>query len=150
MKIANKTILGKLPNVSTSFRETDLAQKCAVYEPPLRSELFSSDQMEQHGKTLAGLHKLSLVYPPDQLLARLAENEGILTGTRRLLMEAVTTDRRITTAGDWLLDNFYLIEEQIRTARRHLPRGYSRDVDPEFVAHPGDETPSALGVLCLH
>jgi len=40
-------------------------------------------------------------------------NEGILTGTRRLLMEAVTTDRRITPAGDWLLDNFYLIEEQI-------------------------------------
>ena len=23
-------------------------------EPPLRSELFSADQMEQHGKTLAG------------------------------------------------------------------------------------------------
>jgi len=28
-------------------------------KPPLRSELFSRDQMEQHGKTLAGLHKLS-------------------------------------------------------------------------------------------
>lgn len=79
--------------------------------------------MEQHGKTLAGLHKLTPGYPPDQLLARLADNETILTGTRRLLMEAITTDRRITPAGDWLLDNFYLIEEQIRTARRHLPKG---------------------------
>jgi len=39
-------------------------------------------------------------------LARLADNETILTGTRRLLMEAITTDRRITPAGDWLLDNF--------------------------------------------
>ena len=84
--------------------------------------------MEQHGKTLAGLHKLTPGYPPDQLLARLADNETILTGTRRLLMEAITTDRRITPAGDWLLDNFYLIEEQIRTARRHLPKGYSREL----------------------
>ncbi len=28
----------------------------------------------------------------------------------------------------WLLDNFYLIEEQIGLARRHLPRGYSRQL----------------------
>ena len=66
--------------------------------------------------------------PPDRLLARLAENEAVLTETRDLLMEAVKTDRRITPAGEWLLDNFYLIEEQIRTARRHLPKGYSREL----------------------
>ncbi len=128
MKIRRKIIPGSLPQLRTRLTGTDLAQKCAVYEPPLRSELFSSDQMEQHGKTLAGLHKLSPEYPPDQLLTRLAENEEILRGTRSLLMEAVTTDRRITPAGDWLLDNFYLIEEQIRMARRHLPKGYSREL----------------------
>ena len=121
-------MLGSLPHLRASFRGTSLAQKCNVCEPPLRSELFSRDQMEQHGKTLAGLHKLSPRGAPDQLLARLAENEDILTGTRTLLMEAVTTDRRITPAGEWLLDNFYLIEEQIRTARRHLPKGYSREL----------------------
>ena len=43
--------------------------------PPLRSELFSAEQMKQHGRTLAGLHKLSPGRAPDQLLARLAENE---------------------------------------------------------------------------
>jgi cyclic beta-1,2-glucan synthetase len=128
VKASDKTILGSLPHLRASFRGADLAQKCAVCEPPLRSELFSSDQMEQHGKTLAGLHKLSRGYAPDKLLARLADNEGILIGTRSLLTEAVTTDRRITPAGEWLLDNFYLIEEQIRTARRHLPKGYSREL----------------------
>ena len=128
MKVNSKTIIAKLPKLSASIRGTDLAKKCAVCEPPLRSELFSSDQMEQHGKTLAVLHKLSPEYAPDQLLARLADNEGILTGTRSLLIEAITTGRRITPAGEWLLDNFYLIEEQIRTARRHLPKGYSREL----------------------
>jgi len=125
LKKNTRTMLGSLPHLRASFRGTDLAQKCAVSEPPLRSELFSSDQMEQHGKTLAGLHTLSPGHASEQLLARLEENEGVLTGTRSLLMEAITTDRRITPAGDWLLDNFYLIEEQIRTARRHLPKGYS-------------------------
>ena len=128
MKVSKIPILGSLPHLRVGFRGTDLAQKCAVCEPPLRSELFSRDQMEQHGKTLGGRHKLSPGYPPDQLLARLADNEAILTATRSLLIEAVTTDRRITPAGDWLLDNFYLIEEQIRTARRHLPKGYSREL----------------------
>src|SRR6185436_1782526 len=36
--------------------------------------------------------------------------------------------RSVTPAAEWLLDNFYLIEEQIHTARRHLPRGYSREL----------------------
>jgi cyclic beta-1,2-glucan synthetase len=128
VKFSDKNILGQLPHLRTNLRGKDLAQKCAVYEPPLRAELFSSDQMEQHGKTLAGLHKLGQGYAPDQLLTRLADNEDVLTKTRTLLMEAITTDRRITPAGDWLLDNFYLIEEQIRTARRHLPKGYSREL----------------------
>jgi cyclic beta-1,2-glucan synthetase len=128
MKVSDKTILRNLPHLLSRFHGKGLKEKCSVYEPPLRSELFSSDQMEQHGKTLAGLHKLSAGYAPDKLLARLADNEGMLTATRSLLMEAVTTDRRITPAGEWLLDNFYLIEEQIRTARRHLPKGYSREL----------------------
>ena len=58
---------------------------------------------------------------PDQLLPRLAANEEILHRVFDQLTEAVTADRRVTPASEWLLDNFYLIEEQIRTAKRHLP-----------------------------
>jgi cyclic beta-1,2-glucan synthetase len=85
-------------------------------EPPLRAELFSADQMEQHGKNLAGSHKLSPGRAPDLLLARLAENEDVLLGVRNLLTEAVKANRRITPAGEWLLDNFYLIEEHRQKA----------------------------------
>ncbi len=145
MKLNNKTILGNLPNVLARFQGKDLEAKCAVYEPPLRSELFSSDQMEQHGKTLAGLHTLSPGHAPDRLLARLAENEATLTGTRSLLVEAVKTDRRITPAAEWLLDNFYLIEEQIRTARRHLPKGYSREL-PRLLDGPSAGLPRVYDI----
>lgn len=95
-------------------------------ERPLRTELFSADQMQQHGRTLAGLHETSPGPAPDRLLPRLSENERVLLETREVVTEAVRSNRRITPAGEWLLDNFYLIEEQIRTGRRHLPRGYSR------------------------
>ncbi len=84
--------------------------------------------MEQHGKTLAGSHTLGPGRARDRLLTRLDENEGVLLGVRNLLTEAIKATRRITPAGEWLLDNFYLIEEQIRTARRHLPKGYSREL----------------------
>src|SRR6185369_16860705 len=59
---------------------------------------------------------------------RLADNENNLVGVCQLLTSAVADNRRITPAGEWLLDNFYLIEEQIRTAKRHLPKGYSLEL----------------------
>jgi cellobiose phosphorylase len=83
--------------------------------------------MARHGETLAGLHKLhQKKRSSERLLNRLADNENILTGAYALLTEAVKTDFQITPAGEWLLDNFYLIEEHIQTAKRHFPKSYSR------------------------
>ena len=127
------------------LRGNSKTQKCAGDEPPLRSELFSSDQMDQHGKTLAGSHKLSLGRAPDRLLMRLADNEDMLLGVRNLLTEAIKANRRITPAGEWLLDNFYLIEEQIRTARRHLPKGYSREL-PRLLNGPSAGLPRVYDI----
>ena len=145
MKVSSKTIRKTLLHLRARFHENGLAQKCAGGEPPLRAELFSSDQMEQHGKTLAGSHKLSPGHAPDQLLTRLAENEGVLIGSRNLLTEAVKMDRRIAPAGEWLLDNFYLIEEQIHTARRHLPKGYSREL-PRLLNGPSAGLPRVYDI----
>jgi cellobiose phosphorylase len=128
MEVSSKTVRGTLSRVWARICGSDLAQKYAADELPLRSELFSADQMELHGKILAGVHQLKLGRPRDRLLARLAENESLLLEVHNLLTEAVKADRRITPAAEWLLDNFYVIEEQIRTARRHLPKGYSREL----------------------
>ena len=95
---------------------------------PLRAELFSADQMEQHGRALAATHKLSRYGMHNRLLRRLDENETLLISSCQLLMDEVKARSRIAPAGEWLLDNFYLIEEQIRTARSHLPKGYSREL----------------------
>jgi len=101
--------------------------------------------MEQHGKTLAGSHTLSSGHVPDRLLTRLAENERLLVGVQNLLTEAVKANRRITPAGEWLLDNFYLIEEQIQTAKRHLPKGYSREL-PRLLNGPSAALPRVYDI----
>ena len=114
-------------------------------EPPLRAELFSADQMALHGKALAASHKLAPGRAPDRLLARLAANESALVGVCSLLTEEATESRRITPAGEWLLDNFYLIEEQIRTAKRHLPKGYSREL-PRLAQGPSAGRPRVYDI----
>ena len=104
-------------------RGNGMAHEYASKEPPLRAALLSADQMAQHGKTLAGSHRLGLERAPDRLLTRLAENEAVLIDACNLLTEALTADRRIAPAGEWLLDNFYLIEDQIRTPSGTCRRG---------------------------
>ncbi|MBS1138642.1 MAG: putative carbohydrate binding:Glycosyltransferase 36:Glycosyltransferase 36 associated [Proteobacteria bacterium] len=94
----------------------------------MRAALYSTDQMAQHGKALAAAHRLAAGPVADRLLGRLAANENTLVDVCRQLTSVAAEQRRITPAGEWLLDNFYLIEEQIRTAKRHLPKGYSREL----------------------
>ncbi|HEX3897156.1 MAG TPA: glucoamylase family protein [Rudaea sp.] len=106
-------------------RETDFSGELTAEEQPLRSELFSGDQLEQYGETLGQQHSIPTLGGSDLLLPRLAENRRLLVHVCGLLMQAVNTDRPITPAGEWLLDNFYLIEEQIRLAQTHLPKRYS-------------------------
>src|SRR5579862_4013076 len=114
-------------------------------EQPLRAELFSADQMEQHGVVLAHSHQISVAKRRDRLLPRLAENRAVLTDTCNLLVEAIKNERRITPAGEWLLDNFYLIEEQIRTGKRHLPKGYSSDL-PQLSEGPSMGLPRVYDI----
>src|SRR6185295_14966185 len=97
-------------------------------ELPLRAALFSTEQMKQHGRTLAGLHRIGRGGSPGQLLRRLEDNEAVLTEVYQLLTAAIQTRRRIAPAGEWLLDNFYLIEEQIVTIQRHFPKAYSLEL----------------------
>ncbi len=92
------------------------------------AEIFTADQMAQHGVRLAGQHKVSPASGEDTLLKQLSANESILVSVWEQLCDTAAESGRSTPAGEWLLDNFYLIEEQIRIARRHLPADYSREL----------------------
>jgi cyclic beta-1,2-glucan synthetase len=137
MKLTIGTAHELISNMRSYFQVNNSKQNYTT-EEPLRAELFSSDQMDHFGKTLAETHELSNKPAPGQLLNRLADNERVLNAVRKLLAEAIKKNRIITPAGEWLIDNFYLIEEQIRTAKKHLPKGYSEKL-PQLlnVTSPG-------------
>ncbi|MEX2480362.1 MAG: cyclic beta 1-2 glucan synthetase, partial [Gammaproteobacteria bacterium] len=94
----------------------------------LRSELFSIEQLKRHALTLAEQHRIDPRPGPDRLLRRLADTEQVLLTAYDVVTAAALPAQRIAPAEAWLLDNFYLIEQQIAVVRRHLPRGYSRQL----------------------
>ena len=96
-------------------------------ELPLRAELFGIDQLARHARLIAAQHTIVAGRASAWLLTRLDHNEKVLRAFNRATL-AVDQSRRVTPAAEWLLDNFYLIEEQIQLARRHLPEHYSREL----------------------
>jgi cyclic beta-1,2-glucan synthetase len=97
-------------------------------EYPLLSDLFSNDQLDKQGEAMARLHELDRRPALEKLLMRLTINEKILTETHTLLSAGESTGHSLLAAGVWLLDNFFLIKEQIQLVRQHLPKRYSREL----------------------
>ena len=121
-------------------RVTEYVQaRTSSNEAPQRAEVFSLEQLVHHAKVLAENHSVVAQRGANRLLARLGENEQILRAYNRAT-QSVDQTRRVTHAAEWLLDNFYLIEEQIQMARRHLPRGYSREL-PRLLSGPSARLP---------
>ncbi len=125
---------------------TDLTRVLpSVGEPPLRAELFNVEQLARHARTLAANHQVVTRQGSNSLLARLTQNEDILRTFNRATL-GVKPGRRIMPAAEWLLDNFYLIEEQIQMAKRHLPRGYSREL-PRLLNGPSAGLPRVYDIV---
>ncbi|MFL6332477.1 MAG: GH36-type glycosyl hydrolase domain-containing protein [Pyrinomonadaceae bacterium] len=94
-------------------------------EEPIRDELFSVERLEQYAATLAAEHR---VYAGRRrgrrLLPALEKNGRLLVGAYHSLGEAVRGGRAISPAAEWLVDNFHIVEEQLREIREDLPEGY--------------------------
>ncbi|MBO1503984.1 cyclic beta 1-2 glucan synthetase [Serratia proteamaculans] len=99
----------------------------------IKAELFSVDQMERYGQRLARSHKLATRKTPYYLLKRLDDNERILAESCHQLSNGKKAS--MTPAGEWLLDNYYLIEEQIRVVRHHLPKTFGRGLPQLSAPH---------------
>ncbi len=106
-------------------REQGRLTRVAAAEP-YKAHVLTAPQMAAHGASLARQHRLAKRQRPDALLARLSANARVLHEVHDALATTVAAGKPVTPAGEWLLDNYYLIEEEIRLARRLMPLGYSR------------------------
>jgi len=112
----------------TSYGKIHKPLRYCIGDEPLRAELLSIEQLEQHATELAKKHRVTHERGRNSLLGRLSENERVLQEAYRIITKATAQDQEISPADRWFLDNFYLIKEQILAVRQHLPKSYSREL----------------------
>ncbi|MEO9228559.1 MAG: glycosyl transferase, partial [Devosia sp.] len=113
---------------------------------PVRDELFSIERLEQHARSLAADQA---VIPGRargrSLTGRLATNGTTLLDAYRSIDGALEQGGAITPAAEWLVDNYYLVERQIREIRADLPPGYYRQL-PKLADGPFRGYPRVFGI----
>ncbi len=105
-------------------------------EEPIREELFSIERLDQYAELLAAEHRVT--EGPSRgrrLLPRLEENGREMVAAYRTLADTIRKGRSISPAAEWLVDNFHIVEEQVREIREDLPRGYYHEL-PKLTEGP--------------
>jgi cyclic beta-1,2-glucan synthetase len=99
-------------------------------EPPLRSELLSLDRLEEAARSLARGQKVAYETRTRRtpLLKVLDRADTRFRAAVAALAADVRAKRAISPSTEWLLDNSYLVEEQVRDVRRNLPGAFGRQL----------------------
>ena len=123
-----------------SLSETFSRATSYADEQPVRAEIYSVERLEQYAQTLGAEHKTVTRKGRAQLLPRLEDNGRKLVAAYRTLVEAIRNGRSISPAAEWLVDNFHIVEEQLREIREDLPKSYYHELpklaEGELKDHP--------------
>src|ERR1700689_3659207 len=76
---------------------------------------------------------------------RVRDNGRVLLDHYRSIAGAIREERAITPAAEWLVDNFHVVEQQIREIRDDLPRGFYRQL-PKLAEGPLEGYPRVFGI----
>ncbi len=118
----------------------------APLEEPIRAELFGVERLEQHARSLAAAQQVTRGTEAGRpLLARVEDNARVLRDATRDIAAAVEEERWITPAAEWLLDNFYVVDEQLREIRDDMPAGYYKEL-PKLAEEPFAGYPRVYGL----
>ncbi len=105
---------------------------------PIRGDLLGAEQLAERARVVARGERLREARASGRsapLLERLRETRHILDVAHRRLMKAAQQDGAVGPAGDWFLDNYFVVQEHIQEVRASLPRGYYREL-PELSTGP--------------
>ncbi len=123
------SILSRWSRRRYSHKPTD------AHEEPLRLPLLAIEQLGTLAYQMGRSHSIATGRSSDWLINRLRENEIIITQTHDLITDAAAKHQPISPASEWLIDNFYVVQEQIHLITQHFPRGYCRQL-PHIEGNP--------------
>ena len=86
----------------------------------IKGTLLSKEQLEEYLEKVAASHTIGQTLKSTYPIPRLIENYSFISEVYRMLNEHVKLDLTIHPAGEWLLDNFYIIEENIKNVIKEL------------------------------
>jgi len=113
---------------------------------PVREDLFGTERLNSHAISLARAQRIEPgVLRSRQLLVRLEDNAVALDTTYRETARAVALDRPIAPAAEWLIDNYHIVEKQIRKIRDDLPPDFYRQL-PKLADGPLATLPRVFGI----
>ena len=116
-------------------------------DQPIRAEFFSAERLEQHAESLAAEQA---VYATPRagynLAARVRENGRVLLTGYNAIAEAARQQRAITPAAEWLLDNFHVVENQLREIHDQLTPRFYRAL-PKLSGGPFINHPRVYGMV---
>ena len=113
---------------------------------PIREELWGVERLEQHAATLAASQAVRPGRRRDRSLApRVRDNGRALLASYRTLAAAIRGEHAATPAAEWLVDNFHLVEEQLREIREDLPAGFYREL-PKLTDGPWQGYPRVWAI----
>jgi cyclic beta-1,2-glucan synthetase len=96
---------------------------------PIRAELYGLESLAAQARALASAGRITLRRRAGtQFQRRLTANERILRSVHERVGAAARAGEPLTPDAEWLLDNFYIIEDVLREVRHDLPRGYYREL----------------------
>ena len=96
---------------------------------PIRAELFSIERLEQYAESLAASQRVTADPRRGMPVGpRLRENGQVLLEAYRTIAATIREERAITPAAEWLVDNFHIVEEQLREIWDDLPPRFYREL----------------------
>ena len=114
---------------------------------PARAELFGIERLESHAASLAEAQ--AVTRRPAFVLSlqhRLTRNAKVLLAAYRASAAELAAGRDVVPAAEWLLDNYHLVEAQVREVRDDLPAGYYRQL-PKLADGPFAGYPRLFGLI---
>ena len=96
---------------------------------PISAEIFSVERLEQHAESLAKAQEVSPTQTAGiSLRRRLRSNAVALDAAFHALIAGIREGHAVTPAAEWLVDNYYMVDEHIRAVRRDLPSGFYKQL----------------------
>lgn len=87
--------------------------------------LLSPEELEKHAVELARNHAVEInTRTGTWLIQRMNDNYQFITKLYKKLNEYVRQKKPTVPAAEWLLDNYYIIEQQVKEIRQNLPKKY--------------------------